>query len=38
LVGAVIELAQWHQVPVPALRHVHALAHGRARALGLFGA
>jgi len=38
LVGAVIELAQWHQVPVPALRHVHALAQGRARALGLFGA
>jgi len=37
LVGAVIELAQWHQVPVPALRHVHALAQGRARALGLLG-
>jgi 2-dehydropantoate 2-reductase len=37
LVGAVIELAQWHQVPVPALRHVHALAQGRARSLGLLG-
>lgn len=38
LVGAVIELAQWHQVPVPALRHVHSLAQGRARALGLLSA
>jgi 2-dehydropantoate 2-reductase len=38
LVGAVIELAQWHQVPVPALRHVHALAQGRAHALGLLSA
>jgi 2-dehydropantoate 2-reductase len=38
LVGAVIELAQWHQVPVPALRHVHALAQARARSLGLLSA
>ncbi len=38
LVGAVIELAQWYQVPVPALRQVHALAQAKARALGLYGA
>jgi 2-dehydropantoate 2-reductase len=38
LVGAVIELAQWHQVQVPALRYVHALAQGKARSLGLIGA
>jgi 2-dehydropantoate 2-reductase len=38
LVGAVIELAQWHQVPVPALRHVYALTQGRAHALGLLSA
>jgi 2-dehydropantoate 2-reductase len=38
LVGAVIELAQWYQVPVPALRQVHALVHAKARALGLYGA
>jgi len=37
LVGAVIELAQWHQVQVPALRYVHALAQGKARSLGLLG-
>ena len=38
LVGAVIELAQWYQVPVPALRQVYALAQAKARALGLYGA
>lgn len=37
LVGAVIELAQCYQVPVPALRQVHALVQAKARALGLYG-
>jgi 2-dehydropantoate 2-reductase len=35
IVGAVIELADMAGIPVPTVRHVHALALGRARALGI---
>lgn len=35
IVGAVIELADRARIPVPTVRHVHALALGRARALGI---
>jgi len=35
IVGAVIELAGMAQIPVPTIRHVHALALARARALGI---
>jgi 2-dehydropantoate 2-reductase len=35
VVGAVIELADMAQIPVPTIRHVHALALGRMRALGI---
>jgi 2-dehydropantoate 2-reductase len=35
IVGSVIELADMARIPVPTIRHVHALALGRARALGI---
>ena len=35
IVGAVIELADMAQIPVPTIRHVHALTLARARALGI---
>ncbi len=35
IVGAVIELAELAAIPVPTIRHVHALALARARALGI---
>jgi 2-dehydropantoate 2-reductase len=35
IVGAVIELADMAKIPVPTIRHVHALALARARALGI---
>jgi 2-dehydropantoate 2-reductase len=35
IVGAVIELADLARIPVPTIRHVHALALGRTRALGI---
>ena len=35
VVGAVIELADMAGIPVPTIRHVHGLALGRARALGI---
>ena len=37
IVGTVIELAELAQLPVPTIRHVHALAQARARSLGLAG-
>lgn len=35
LIGSVIELAQWQQVPVPTVRYVAALLTAKARAAGL---
>ncbi len=35
IVGSVIELAERAGIDVPTVRHVHALAHARARALGI---
>jgi len=35
IVGAVIELAELARIPVPTIRHVHALALARTRALGI---
>jgi 2-dehydropantoate 2-reductase len=35
IVGAVVELADMAKIPVPTIRHVHALALARARALGI---
>jgi 2-dehydropantoate 2-reductase len=35
IVGSVIELADLVQIPVPTIRHVHALALARTRALGI---
>jgi len=35
IVGAVIELADTARIPVPTIRHVHALALARTRALGI---
>jgi 2-dehydropantoate 2-reductase len=35
IVGAVIELADMAKIPVPTIRHVHALALARAHALGI---
>jgi 2-dehydropantoate 2-reductase len=38
LLGSVIEVAQWVNVPVPTVRHVAALLYAKARGLGLIGA